>query len=279
VKVTAVKFKSRGKIYVFRCDDLDLHVNDWVIVETDQGLGLSWVVVEPWEPDPENVPRDLKQIVRRAGREDLERAQKLKDKENKAKEVCRELIAEHQLPMKLVGVESLFEGNKLLFFFTAENRVDFRKLVKDLAHRFRCKVEMRQIGVRNETKMLGGVGSCGRELCCCTFLNNFDPVSVRMAKDQNLSLNPVKISGLCGRLMCCLAYEHDMYTDLKKRFPEARKYVRTQCGVGRVKRLNVLADTVVLQRPEGQEDEVTLDEIKEVLPGKPHDWDSAPKEG
>jgi cell fate regulator YaaT (PSP1 superfamily) len=279
VKVTAVKFKSRGKIYVFRCDDLDLHVNDWVIVETDQGLGLSWVVVEPWEPDPENVPRDLKQIVRRAGREDLERAQKLKDQENKAKEVCRELIAEHQLPMKLVGVESLFEGNKLLFFFTAENRVDFRKLVKDLAHRFRCKVEMRQIGVRNETKMLGGVGSCGRELCCCTFLNNFDPVSVRMAKDQNLSLNPVKISGLCGRLMCCLAYEHDMYTDLKKRFPEARKYVRTQCGVGRVKRLNVLADTVVLQRPEGQEDEVTLDEIKEVLPGKPHDWDSAPKEG
>ena len=167
-----------------------------------------------------------------------------------------------------------------LFHFTAENRVDFRRLVKDLARRFRCKVEMRQIGVRNEAKMLGGLGSCGRELCCTSFLNNFEPVSVRMAKDQNLSLNPLKISGLCGRLMCCLSYEHNMYLDMKKRFPNCRKWVSTtSCGVGRVKRLNVLADRVVLEGQDGQEVEVPLAEIVEVLSGKPEDAGPSEKRG
>jgi cell fate regulator YaaT (PSP1 superfamily) len=279
VKVTAVKFKSTGKIYVFRCDDLDLHMNDWVVVETDQGLGMSWVVVEPWEPDPENVPGDLKSVVRLAQREDLEKAQKLREQEKKAREVCKELIEKHGLPMKLVEVETLFEGSKMVFFFTAENRVDFRKLVKDLARRFRCKVEMRQIGVRNEAKIMGGLGGCGRELCCCTFLNNFEPVSVRMAKDQNLSLNPLKISGVCGRLMCCLAYEHDTYLDLKKRFPDVRKWVNTQRGVGRVKRLNVLADRVVLEMDDNQEVEVSLDEVLEILPCKPDQKGLDGKEG
>jgi len=279
VKVVAVKFKPRGKIYFFRCDDIDLNVKDWVIVETEQGLGLAWVVVEPWEPDPSEVPADLKKVVREAGREDLEKAQKQRDRENQARQVCKDLIERHKLLMKLVEVEGLFGGNKMIFFFTAENRVDFRKLVKDLANKFRCKVEMRQIGVRNEAKILGGVGSCGRELCCCTFLNNFEPVSVRMAKDQNLSLNPLKISGLCGRLMCCLAYEHDTYLDLKKSFPEVRKWVNTRRGIGRVKRLNILANRVVLEMPENQEVEVTLDEITEILTGKPEDVDLSRKEG
>ena len=269
MRVTAVKFKERGKIYIFCCNDMQLHVRDWVIVETDQGLGMAWVVVEPWEPDPDKVPESLKKVVRRANKEDMERAQELKEKESQAKTVCKELVEQSKLPMKLVEVNALFDGNKLIFFFTAENRVDFRKLVKDLAYRFRCKVEMRQIGVRNEAKILGGVGTCGRELCCTSFLNNFDPVSVRMAKDQNLSLNPLKISGICGRLMCCLSYEHNMYVGLKKRFPKCRKWVSTEHGVGRVKRLNVLVDRLVLDMIDGQEKEIPLDAVLEVLPAKP----------
>lgn len=279
MKVTAVKFRNQGKIYVFNASDLALRLNDWVIVETDRGLGMGWVVVEPWEPDPEKVPSELKKVVRQATREDLERAQTLRDREAEAQRACQDLIREYQLPMKLVAVESLFDGNKLIFLFTAENRVDFRKLVKELAHRFRCRVEMRQIGVRNEAKILGGVGSCGRELCCATFLNNFDPVSVRMAKDQNLSLNPLKISGLCGRLMCCLAYEHDTYLRLKERFPKCRKWVSTPYGVGRVKRLNVLADKVVMEVSGGQEVEVGLEEIREILPGKPENLEGSSKKG
>jgi cell fate regulator YaaT (PSP1 superfamily) len=279
VKVAAVKFKERGKIYIFQCDGTELQINDWVIVETERGQGLALVVVEPWDAEPEKVPPGIKGVIRRATKEDLERAQALKDRDHEARDVCKDLIKQYQLPMKLVEVESLWDGDKLLFHFTAENRVDFRRLVKDLARRFRCKVEMRQIGVRNESKMIGGLGSCGRELCCTSFLNNFEPVSVRMAKDQNLSLNPLKISGLCGRLMCCLSYEHKMYLDLKKRFPNCRKWVRTSRGVGRVKRLNVLADKVVLEGQDGQEMEVPLEEILEVLSGKPEDVTPSEKRG
>jgi cell fate regulator YaaT (PSP1 superfamily) len=269
MRLIGVKFKDWGKVYVFQCGDLELRLNDWIIVETDRGLAVSWVAVEPWEAEPDKNAPELKGVIRRANKDDLERAQRLKEQEVQARAACLDLIRESQLAMKLVEVEALFEGNKMIFFFTADSRVDFRKLVKDLARRFRCKVEMRQIGVRNEAKMLGGLGNCGRELCCATFLGNFEPVSVRMAKDQNLSLNPLKISGLCGRLMCCLSYEHQMYMDLKKKFPSCRKWVRTARGVGRVKRLNVLADKVVLEIPDGQETEVELREVLEVLPGKP----------
>ncbi len=279
MRVTAVKFKEHGKIYVFEADGLDLRLHDWVIVETDRGLGLAWVVIEPWEPEPEKVPGQLKRVVRKATRHDLERAQKLRAKEQRAQQVCKELIAKYGLGMKLVEVEALFEGNKMIFSFTAENRVDFRKLVRDLARRFHCKVEMRQIGVRNEAKILGGLGSCGRELCCKTFLTHFEPVSVRMAKDQNLSLNPLKISGLCGRLMCCLGYEHSMYVEMSKPFPRCRKWVNTKRGIGRVKRLNVLAHRVIIEDEEGQEREVDLEEILEVLPGKPEHLEKSRKEG
>ncbi|MGQ9654477.1 MAG: PSP1 domain-containing protein [Thermodesulfobacteriota bacterium] len=269
MRVVAVKFKERGKTYLFECGELALQINDWVMVETEKGLAMASVVVEPWEIEPDAVRKDIRKVARLAGKDDLVKAQRLKERELEARRVCRDLIQQYQLPMKLVEVESLFEPEKMIFSFTAENRVDFRRMVKELARRFHCKVEMRQIGVRNEAKVLGGLGSCGRELCCCSFLTEFEPVSVKMAKDQNLSLNPLKISGLCGRLMCCLAFEHKMYLNLKEGFPSCRKWVNTRRGVGRVKRLNVLADRVVLETPDGQEVEVHLDEILEVLPGKP----------
>lgn len=270
MRVLGIRFREHGKIYVFQCGELDCPLNEWVIVETEQGLALGWVAVEPWEPESDAVEQThLKKVVRRATREDLEHAHRLSEQKERARAVCLELIKQYELPMKLVEVEPLFDGSKMVFYFTAENRVDFRRLVKELARRFRCRVEMRQIGVRNEAKMLGGVGSCGRELCCATFLHEFEPVSVRMAKDQSLSLNPLKLSGVCGRLMCCLAYEHQMYLDLKRRFPSCRKWVNTTRGVGRVKRLNVLTESVVIENLEGQEVEVDLQEILEVLPGKP----------
>lgn len=281
MRVLGVKFRKHGEIYVFQCGALQCPLNEWVVVDTDQGLALGWVAVEAWEAE-EGGPFEggnLKRVLRTATREDLEQAQRIKEQRAKAKEVCQEFIREQQLPMKLVDVEPLFDGSKMIFYFTSESRVDFRRLVKELAKRFRCRVEMRQIGVRNEAKMLGGLGSCGRELCCATFLNQFEPVSVRMAKDQNLSLNPIKLSGLCGRLMCCLAFEHRMYLDLKKRFPGSRKWVATLKGVGRVKRLNVLMDKVVIENLEGQEVEVGLEEIQEVLPGKPNSRDGREQRG
>lgn len=281
MRVLGVKFREHGKIYVFQCGELQCPLNEWVVVDTDQGLALGWVAVEAWEAEEGGLLEGgkLKRVLRIATREDLEQAQRLKEQRARAKEVCQELIREQQLPMKLVEVEPLFDGSKIIFYFTSESRVDFRRLVKELAKRFKCRVEMRQIGVRNEAKMLGGLGSCGRELCCATFLNQFEPVSVRMAKDQNLSLNPVKLSGLCGRLMCCLAYEHRMYLDLKKRFPGCRKWVSTPKGVGRVKRLNVLMDKVVIENLDGQEVEVGLEEIQEVLPGKPNSRDGREQRG
>jgi cell fate regulator YaaT (PSP1 superfamily) len=269
LKVVAVKFRDSGRIQIFSCEGFDPKINDWVLVETDKGVTLAWVVVEPWEAAPEEVKDDIKKVIRIATKEDLEKAQHLKRKEAEAKQVCRRLITRHQLPMKLVDVEALFGENKIIFYFTAENRVDFRKLVKDLARRFHCKVEMCQIGVRNEAKILGGLGPCGRELCCTAFLQSFEPVSVKMAKDQNLSLNPLKLSGLCGRLMCCLSFEHELYLDLKEKFPQCRKWVVTTKGVGKVKRLNVLADKVIVAMPDGQEIEVDLEDVKEVLPAKP----------
>lgn len=270
MKVLGVKFREQGKIYVFECEDLDCPLNEWVVVDTEQGPALGWVAVDPWELQRESHRRtQLKKVLRKANREDLERAQRLKEQKHRARQECLNLIRELQLPMKLVEVEPLFDGSKIIFYFTAENRVDFRRLVKELARKFSSRVEMRQIGVRNEAKMLGGIGSCGRELCCASFLQEFEPVSVRMAKDQNLSLNPLKLSGVCGRLMCCLAYEHRMYVELKKRFPSPRKWVNTSKGVGKVKRVNVLTEKLVIENAEGQELEVALEEILEVLPSKP----------
>ncbi len=211
IKVVGVRFKSAGKIYYFDPGELDIPVESFVIVETVRGLEFGKVVIGEREVQEDDIVLPLKQVIRLATPEDIEQMEKNRSKENEAKEICLQKIATHELPMKLVDVEYTFDGSKVIFYFTAEGRVDFRELVKDLASVFRTRIELRQIGVRDEAKMVGGVGSCGRVLCCASFLGDFEPVSIRMAKDQNLSLNPTKISGICGRLMCCLKYENEGY--------------------------------------------------------------------
>jgi cell fate regulator YaaT (PSP1 superfamily) len=214
-KVVGIRFKNAGKIYYFRPEELELSVGDYAIVETARGLEYGSVVVGPKLVSSEEVVSPLKSVIRKATIEDKETHEENKRQEKEAYKICQQKIMEHQLPMKLVDVEYTFDVSKIIFYFTAEGRVDFRELVKDLASIFRTRIELRQIGVRDEAKMVGGLGSCGRVLCCHTILGDFQPVSIRMAKQQNLSLNPTKISGICGRLMCCLKYESDDY-DIKE---------------------------------------------------------------
>ncbi|MGC7871645.1 PSP1 domain-containing protein [Desulfosporosinus sp. SYSU MS00001] len=211
IEVVGVRFKNAGKIYYFSPGDLKLEASDRVIVETARGIEFGELVIPPRMVADEEVVLPLKQVIRKATSADEQFVEQNRIKEKDAFQICLKKISEHQLPMKLVDVEYTFDGNKIIFSFTAEGRVDFRELVKDLAAIFRTRIELRQIGVRDEAKMLGGVGSCGRILCCTSFLGDFEPVSIRMAKDQKLSLNPTKISGICGRLMCCLKYENGCY--------------------------------------------------------------------
>lgn len=210
-KVVGVRFKKAGKIYYFSPEELDLTVGDGVVVETARGIEYGLVVVAPKMVPEEKVVSPLKSVLRKATEEDTCVYQENKEKEKEAFKLCQQKIQEHELPMKLVDVEYTFDVSKIIFYFTAEGRVDFRNLVKDLAAVFRTRIELRQIGVRDEAKMLGGLASCGRILCCHSILGDFQPVSIRMAKQQHLSLNPTKISGICGRLMCCLKYESDDY--------------------------------------------------------------------
>lgn len=217
-KVAGIRFKRAGKIYDFDANGLDLKPGNQVIVEVDKGMGMGRVVTPPREVDPSKLSRKLKKIIRVADAVDMERHGFNSEREDEAFRVCRDKIARYGLPMKLVKVEYLFDSSKAIFYFTSETRVDFRELVKDLAGHFHTRIEMRQIGVRDEAKMLGGLGPCGRELCCAGFLSDFSPVTIKMAKAQNLALNPSKISGICGRLMCCLSYEYGMYK--KGRGPE-----------------------------------------------------------
>lgn len=216
VEVVGVRFKRAGKIYYFSSGDLALGVNDKVIVETARGVEFGELVIPKRQVKEEEVVLPLKPVIRKASIEDERIIEENSTKEKEAFQICLKKITEHQLPMKLVDVEYTFDGNKIIFSFTAEGRVDFRELVKDLAAVFRTRIELRQIGVRDEAKMLGGVGSCGRILCCSSFLGDFEPVSIRMAKDQKLSLNPTKISGICGRLMCCLKYENSAYDEANR---------------------------------------------------------------
>ncbi|MDI3281106.1 MAG: stage 0 sporulation family protein [Bacillota bacterium] len=218
-RVVGVRFKKAGKIYYFEPGELELKTGDGVIVETARGTEYGYVVVGPKEVGEEEVKGPLKKVIRRATPEDEARVEENKVRARKAYAIGQEKIARHGLPMKLVDVEYTFDRNKIIFYFTAEERVDFRELVKDLASVFRTRIELRQIGVRDEAKMLGGLGPCGRPLCCQTFLGDFEPVSIRMAKEQNLSLNPSKISGICGRLMCCLKFEADAYRECPAQEP------------------------------------------------------------
>jgi cell fate regulator YaaT (PSP1 superfamily) len=223
VRVVGVRFKKACKVYDFEAEALELNPGDTVIVEVERGLGLGTVVYTPREVDPATLTRPLKKIVRKADPVDVERQGFNTEREIEAFRICRERITKYNLPMKLIRVEYLFDSSKAIFYFTSDTRVDFRELVKDLAATFHTRIEMRQIGVRDEAKMIGGLGPCGRELCCSGFLADFEPVTIKMAKEQNLALNPVKISGICGRLMCCLSYEHDFYQNERRKDREREK--------------------------------------------------------
>lgn len=239
-EIVGVRFKTAGKIYYFDPADLDIQLDDHVIVETARGIEIGKVVIGRRQVQEEDVVLPLKRVIRVATPEDLKVVQKNEKDAEEAFYICEEKIQEHGLPMKLINVEYTFDRNKVIFYFTAEGRVDFRELVKDLAAIFRTRIELRQIGVRDEAKMLGGIGPCGRMLCCSTFLGDFEPVSIKMAKDQNLSLNPTKISGLCGRLMCCLKYENELYEEAKRELPDIGNIIQTPNGEGKVVGLNML---------------------------------------
>ncbi len=245
IKVVGIRFRSAGKIYYFDPAELDLKAGMHTIVETARGVEMGTVMTDPKEVSDEEVVQPLKPVIRIATEADEKTAEKNREKEKEAYKICLEKIEKHKLEMKLVDAEYTFDNNKLLFYFTADGRIDFRELVKDLAAVFRTRIELRQIGVRDETKILGGYGICGRQLCCHTFLSEFAPVSIKMAKEQNLSLNPTKISGVCGRLMCCLKNEEDTYEYLNSRLPNVGDYVMTNDGLrGEVSSVNVLRQLV-----------------------------------
>ena len=243
-EVIGVRFKEVGKVYYFDPGKMNLKIGDTVIVETSRGVECGMVAIENKDVPDEQIVHPLKKLIRKATKEDFRRLEENKKKEKEALKICEQKVAEHGLEMKLVDVEYTFDNSKILFYFTADGRVDFRSLVKDLASVFRTRIELRQIGVRDESKMLGGLGVCGRPFCCSSFLGEFHPVSIRMAKEQGLSLSPTKISGTCGRLMCCLKYEQDAYTDLLKRTPKTGAIVKTPLGRGVVVESNLLSQTL-----------------------------------
>ena len=244
-KIVGVRFRSAGKIYFFGPGKLDLKAGMHVIVETARGVEMGTVMTDPKEVFENEVVQLLKPVIRIATETDEKTVARNREKEKEAFKICLEKIAKHKLEMKLVDAEYTFDNNKLLFYFTADGRIDFRELVKDLAAIFRTRIELRQIGVRDETKIMGGIGICGRPLCCHSYLSEFAPVSIKMAKEQNLSLNPTKISGVCGRLMCCLKNEEETYEYLNSRLPNVGDYVTTDDGLrGEVSSVSVLRQTV-----------------------------------
>lgn len=251
-RVVGVRFKPAGKIYYFAPGSQELQQGEQIIVETSRGRELGMVALGYKDVPDDALQQPLKKVLRRANKEDLKRAEDNRAKEKEAFARCRGKISEHGLIMKLVDVDYSFDGSKIVFFFTSEDRVDFRGLVKDLASMFKTRIELRQIGVRDEAKIKGGIGPCGRAFCCSTFLEEFEPVSIRMAKGQNLSLNPTKISGVCGRLMCCLRYEAGNYRDARAKMPQRGEAVTTPDGQGEIREINVPRKTVTVLIEEGQ---------------------------
>ncbi|MDL2285832.1 stage 0 sporulation family protein [Desulfococcaceae bacterium OttesenSCG-928-F15] len=268
LRIAGVRFKSAGKIYDFDVCEILLEPGDEVIVETEQGLGFACVATSVREQKKNYSGIPLKKILRRATDEDRDCRLKNMALEAEAHAFCKKEAESLGLPMHLFSVESTFDGTKLTFFFTSEGRVDFRQLVKNLVREYRVRIEMRQVGIRHQAKMCGGIGRCGRHICCSSFIEKFDPVSIRMAKEQGLSLNPTKISGLCGRLMCCLTYENATYKDLKTGAPKIGKQVMTPKGKGRVVRHNVIAGRIAVSLEGGMESEFPLAEVK-LLQGAP----------
>lgn len=245
IKVIGVRFRKAGKVYFFDPAGREIKMGDHVIVETARGIEYGEVVLGCREVEDKKVVQPLKSVIRMANHTDEETERKNKEKEKEAFRICQEKIIKHSLQMKLIDAEYTFDNNKVLFYFTADGRIDFRELVKDLASVFKTRIELRQIGVRDETKIIGGIGICGRPLCCHSYLSEFIPVSIKMAKEQNLSLNPTKISGVCGRLMCCLKNEEETYEDLNSRLPNVGDYVTTDDGLkGEVHSVSVLRQLV-----------------------------------
>jgi cell fate regulator YaaT (PSP1 superfamily) len=246
-EVVGVRFKEVGKVYYFDPDGHNLKKGDKVIVETARGVECGEIAMDNRDVNDDEIVKPLKKLLRIATDEDLKKVEENKEKEKKAFEICEKKIAKHKIDMKLVDIEYTFDNSKILFYFTADGRVDFRELVKDLASVFHTRIELRQIGVRDESKMLGGIGICGRPFCCGSFLGDFQPVTVKMAKEQGLSLNPTKISGVCGRLMCCLKYEQDAYEHLLRITPKVGAIVETPEGRGRVVNVNLLRGNLKVQ--------------------------------
>lgn len=244
VTVVGVRFKKAGKIYYFSPEKLNVKKGNKVIVETARGIEFGECVVGPKQVDDSQIVSPLKNVIRVATNDDINKHAENKAKEKEAFNICVEKIEKHNLKMKLIDVEYTFDNNKVIFYFTADGRIDFRELVKDLASIFRTRIELRQIGVRDEAKMVGGLGSCGRPMCCSSFLGDFAPVSIKMAKEQNLSLNPTKISGICGRLMCCLNYEQETYEKIRKKLPKVKSIVNTAYGKGEVMANSVVKESV-----------------------------------
>lgn len=269
--IIGVKFKGAGKVYYFDPDEAILNAGDYVVVETSRGIECGTVTFGNREINDDGLNRPLKKIIRPATAEDIAHLEDNRKKEEKAYGICLKTIIEHNLKMKLVTVEYTFDNNKILFYFTADGRVDFRELVKDLAGIFRTRIELRQIGVRDESKMLGGLGICGREFCCKGFLSDFQPVSIKMAKEQGMSLNPVKISGTCGRLMCCLKYEQEAYSDLLKKTPKIGAYVSTPDGKGTVVDQNLIKGILNVQlqkNPDSPPKSYKVNEVKLIKDGQ-----------
>lgn len=264
-EVIGVRFKDVGKVYYFAPGEHNLSIGDMVIVETARGIECGTVALENKQVDDDSLSSPLKPLIRIAAPDDLNHLEENKLREKKAFKICEQKIADNGLKMKLVNVEYTFDNSKILFYFTADGRVDFRELVKDLASIFRTRIELRQIGVRDEAKMLGGLGICGKPFCCNSFLGEFQPVSIKMAKEQGLSLSPVKISGTCGRLMCCLKYEQEAYSDLLKHTPKVGAIVNTPDGRGLVVENNLIAGTLKVKLSNTPEDAApTSYKVKEV---------------
>lgn len=260
-EIVGVRFKRAGKVYYFDPAGIDLKENDYVVVETTRGLELGQVVISPQQVLASDVNKPLKSVVRKAEPGDIKRAQELEAKEREALVECGNLINKLNLPMKLLSAEYNLDGNRLTLYFSAAERVDFRELVRELAKRLKVKVEMRQTGPRDEAKLMGGIGRCGRLLCCASFLSEFAPVSIKMAKEQDLPLNPMKISGVCGRLMCCLVYENELYHLMKEKLPKKGQTVSTAMGTGKIIGSNPLKETVSVELESEATVELPLSEI------------------
>lgn len=267
IKVIGVRFRNAGKIYYFSPGNMEIKTGDHVIVETARGIEYGYVVLGSRDVEESKVIQPLKSVIRMATKDDKNKEQLNRKKEKDAFKICQEKIRKHNLEMKLIDVEYTFDNNKILFYFTADGRIDFRELVKDLASVFKTRIELRQVGVRDETKIVGGVGICGRALCCHSYLTEFIPVSIKMAKEQNLSLNPTKISGVCGRLMCCLKNEEETYEYLNSKLPGIGDYVTTDDGLkGEVQSVNVLRQLVkvivVVEKDEKEIREYKVEQLK-----------------